>query len=104
MGVQIKAHVAAGTPAIPQLSSLLQLLISHLNRELGTLQTPHTDAAVDGSRPHIKGCIMNLDVLAAILALVPREVTLQYSPHPKVGRGMGGGEGDVHAPHTAHVT
>ncbi|PNW74699.1 hypothetical protein CHLRE_12g486550v5 [Chlamydomonas reinhardtii] len=84
---EIKSLVEEGTSSIPTLSLLLQQLIGHLNRELGTLQVPHTDAAVDGSRPHIKGCIMHLDVLAAILDLVPREVTMQYvsEPQPAVG-------------------
>ncbi|GLC44160.1 hypothetical protein PLESTB_000901600 [Pleodorina starrii] len=84
---EVKSLVAAGTDSIPKLSMLLQQLIAHLNRELGTLQVPHTDAAVDGSRPHIKGCIMNLDTLGAILDLVPRQVTMQYvtEPQPAVG-------------------
>ncbi|KAG2452581.1 hypothetical protein HYH02_002818 [Chlamydomonas schloesseri] len=84
---EIKSLVEEGTSSIPKLSTLLQQLIGHLNRELGTLQVPHTDSAVDGSRPHIKGCIMNLDVLGAILDLVPREVTMQYvsEPQPAVG-------------------
>ncbi|EFJ50595.1 hypothetical protein VOLCADRAFT_103810 [Volvox carteri f. nagariensis] len=84
---EVKALVAAGTASIPKLSSLLQRLIAHLNRELGTLQVPHTDAAVDGSRPHIKGCIMNLDTLGTILDMVPRQVTMQYvsEAQPAVG-------------------
>ncbi|GLI58902.1 hypothetical protein VaNZ11_000684 [Volvox africanus] len=84
---EVKTLVVAGTASIPKLSSLLQQLITHLNRELGTLQVPHTDAAVDGSRPHIKGCILNLDTLGSILDLVPRQVTMQYvsEPQPAVG-------------------
>ncbi|KXZ49929.1 hypothetical protein GPECTOR_19g380 [Gonium pectorale] len=84
---EVRSLVADGTPSIPKISTLLQQLIDHLNRELGTLQVPHTDAAVDGSRPHIKGCIMNLEVLRSILDLVPRRVTMQYTnePQPAVG-------------------
>ncbi|KAG2494535.1 hypothetical protein HYH03_007302 [Edaphochlamys debaryana] len=84
---ELESLVAAGTSSIPKISVLLQQLIGHLNRELGTLQVPHTDAAVDGSRPHIKGCIMHLELLGAILDLVPRQVTMQYvtEAQPAVG-------------------
>ncbi|GFR46461.1 hypothetical protein Agub_g8036 [Astrephomene gubernaculifera] len=85
---ELKSLVAAGTGSIPKLSALLQQLIEHLNREIGTLQqVPHTDAAVDGSRPHIKGCIMHLDTLGAILDLVPRKVMLQGETEPQLAVG-----------------
>lgn len=71
---------------------------------------PHTDALVDGSRPHIKGCIMHLEVLGAILGLVPRQITLQFSKEPKVGResaqtlGRQGGRGRAATRMDTHPT
>lgn len=84
---QVTSLVAAGTSSIPKLSTLLQQLIGHLNRELGTLQVSQTggDVAVDGSRPHIKGCVVHLEVLGHILDMVPRQVTMQYVTEAQVG-------------------
>jgi hypothetical protein len=74
--VQISEAVASGQTNIPQLGAHLQELILQLNRELGTLQLPPMDTVIDGSdsRPHIKGCVMNLDVLNQILSIVPQQV------------------------------
>lgn len=82
--LQINGLVEGGTANIPAMLQPLQQLCMLLGRELSTIGSANTDA-MDGSRPHIKGCLNNLHALEAIMDLEPRHVTVQYSAQAQVG-------------------
>ncbi|KAG1661398.1 hypothetical protein FOA52_005692 [Chlamydomonas sp. UWO 241] len=81
-----EAASGCGDEGIPALAAKLQQLCLLLSRETMAIQSPKSNA-LDGSKPHIKECVANLDVLRTCLDIVPRNVTAQYngSPQPAVG-------------------
>lgn len=81
---QIKELLHSSPPAIPELSTRLGQLLVLLDRETKAVLSPHNNA-LDGSKPHIKGCISHgLGALRGCLAAVPRRVTVQYSAETQV--------------------
>uniref|UniRef100_A0A7S0RKD5 Uncharacterized protein n=1 Tax=Chlamydomonas leiostraca TaxID=1034604 RepID=A0A7S0RKD5_9CHLO len=83
---KIDSLTEGGQASIPALLPHLQQLSMVLQRELSTMGGPNQDA-MDGSRPHIKACLNHLHTLEELVALEPRDVTVQYSssPQPAVG-------------------
>uniref|UniRef100_A0A7R9VAG8 Uncharacterized protein n=1 Tax=Chlamydomonas euryale TaxID=1486919 RepID=A0A7R9VAG8_9CHLO len=82
-------EVVAGPPGdacVLALANKLQQLCLLLSRETMAIQSARSNP-LDGSKPHIKECVSNLDALTEVLGLPPRPVTVQYAsaPQPAVG-------------------